>query len=134
MYRLLKIIEGDATRQIQLENLDTGAAELCFDDSALVSDRNFGFMKIGQQYDCKIKLFGKPVPTKTDTSITCKITRTEIIIGERAFTEVVTSCGVYYVPSKKIAEYLPRGSFEFFCTRKDLVQVNGTIHGDLLSD
>lgn len=134
MYRLLEIVEGDATRQVQLENLDTGATELCFDDSALVSDRNFDFMQIGQQYDCKIKLFGKPVLTKTDTSITCKVTRTEVIIGERAFTEVVTSCGMYYVPSKNIAEYLPQGSFEFFCTRKDLVQVNGTIHGDLLSD
>ena len=134
MYKLLEIVEGDATRQIQLENLDTGATDLCFDDSALVSDRNFDFMQIGQQYDCKIKLFGKPVPTKTDTSITCKITRMEVIIGERVFTEVVTSCGVYYVPRKKIAEYLTRGYFEFFCTRKDLVQVDGAIHGDLLSD
>ena len=134
MYKVLKIVEGDATRQVELKDLGTGAIELCFDDSALVSDRNFDFMQVGQQYDCRIKLFGKPVPKKTDTSITCKIMRTEVMVGERVFTEVMTSCGVYYVPSKKIAEYLTYGYFEFICTRKDLVQVNGTVHGDLCSD
>ena len=134
MFKLREIIEGEATRQVKLENLNTGIMEMCFDDSALVSDRNFDFMRVGQEYDCKIKLFGKTVPTKTDNSITCRVNRVEVKIGQKFFTEVLTSDGVYYVPTSKIAEYLPRGYFEFCCTRKDLVQVNNTVHGDFLLD
>ena len=134
MYRVQEIIEGDATRLVGLKNLNTGAVETCFDDSALVSDRNFDFMQVGQQYDCKIKLFGKPVPSKTDASITCRVNRAEVKIGNKILTEVQTSEGVYYVPTKKVSEYLLRGYFEFSYTRKDLVQVNSSVHGNFMDD
>lgn len=133
-FKVHKIFESDATRMVVLENLNTGAVEVCFDDSALVSDRNFDFMQVGQQYDCKIKLFGKPIPTKTDASITCRVNYTEVKIGSKILTEVQTSEGVYYIPPQKIAEYLKHGIFEFCYTRKDLVQVNDTVHGDYLPD
>ena len=134
MFKLQEIIAGDATRQVRLENLRTGVVEVCFDDSALVSDNNFDFMKVGQQYNCKIKLFGKPVPNKTDNSITCRVNREKVMIGQKVLTEVVTGDGVYYISPKKIAEYLAQDYFEFCCTRKDLVQVNSTVHGDFLHD
>ena len=134
MYRVQEIIEGDATRLVRLKNLNTGIVETCFDDSALVSDRNFDFMQVGQQYDCKVKLFGKPVPAKTDASITCRVNRAEVKIGKKILTEVQTTEGVYYVPTRKVSEYLSQGRFEFCYTRKELVQVGGTVHGDYLDD
>lgn len=66
MYELIEIEEYEVTRNLKLKDIDTGIVEECFDDSGVVSDKNFDFMKKGKQYECKIKLFGKPVPEKTN--------------------------------------------------------------------
>lgn len=132
MYELVDVVEDDATRLIKLKNIDTGAIEECFDDSAVVSDNNFDFMQLGQQYECKIKLFGKPLAERTSNSIICKVINKEIVIGKRAMVEVQINNSKYYIPRQKVSEYLDRDSFNFCFTRKDLVQVNNTIHADLL--
>ena len=132
MYELVDVVEDDATRLIKLKNIDTGAIEECFDDSAVVSDNNFDFMQLGQQYECKIKLFGKPLAERTSNSIICKVINKEIVIGKRAMVEVQINNSKYYIPRQKVSEYLDRDSFHFCFTRKDLVQVNNTIHADLL--
>lgn len=132
MYELMDIVDTDATRFIKLKNIDTDIIEECFDDSAVVSDKNFEFMKIGQKYECKIKLFGKPLDEKTSNSIICKVVNKEILIGQRAMVEVKINNSKYYIPRQKVCEYLDNDVFYFCFTRKDLVQVNNIIHADLL--
>lgn len=67
MYELIEIVSTDVTRFLKLKNIESGTIEDCFDDSAVVSDKNFNFMKINQLYQCKIKLFGKAVRKKQRT-------------------------------------------------------------------
>lgn len=132
MYELIDSVEEDATRLIKLKNMATGVIEECFDDSAVVSDNNFDFMQIGQKYECKIKLFGKPLAERTGNSIICKVINKEIMIGQKAMVEVQIYNGKYYIPRQKVSEYLDSDSFNFYFTRKDLIQVNNIIHADLL--
>lgn len=132
MYELVEIAEDDATRFVKLKNVKTGIIEECFDDSSVISDDNFGFMKIGQQYECKIKLFGKPIDRETSNSVICKLTNKEVIIGRREMVEVEADNSKYYIVKEKIRDYLDCDSFNFCYTRKDLIQVNNTIHADLL--
>lgn len=132
MYELIDVVEDDVTRFLTLKNIDTGIIEECFDDSAVVSDKNFNFMQIGQQYECKIKLFGQPLAERTGNSIICKVINKEIVIGQKAMVEVQINNSKYYIPRQKVSEYLDSDSFNFRFTRKDLVQVNNTIHADLL--
>lgn len=132
MYELIEIVEGDATRFLKLKNIDTGVVEVCFDDSAVVSNTNFNFMEMGQQYECKIKLFGKPVAERTNDSVVCKLIDGNTTIGQKLMVEVEVNNNKYYIPRLKIKDYLDYDSFNFSFTRKDLVQVNNIIHADLL--
>lgn len=132
MYELIDIAEDGVTRLLKLRNIDTGIIEECFDDSTVVSDINFGFMQIGQQYECKIKLFGKPLDERVHNSNICKIINKKIMIGQKAMVEVQINDSRYYIPRQKVIEYLDGDSFIFCYTRKDLIQVNNTIHADLL--
>jgi hypothetical protein len=132
MYELIDIVEDDATRLIKLRNVDTGTIEECFDDSAVVSDNNFDFMRLGRKYECKIRLFGKPLAAKTSNSIICKVINKQIIIGHKEMVEVQINKGRYYIPRQKVSEYLTDESFHFCFTRKDLIQVDNIIHADFL--
>ena len=67
---------------MQLKNLETGALEECFDDSALKSDKNFEFMEIGSTYECKIELFGSFVEKKTTSGVSLVIEE-ETFVGEK---------------------------------------------------
>lgn len=132
MYELIDIVEDDATRFIKIKNLDTGIIEECFDDSAVVSDNNFGFMQIGQRYECKIRLLGKPLAERTGNGIVCKVLNKEIIIGQKVMVEVRINNEKYYIPRHRVSKNLDSDSFYFCFTRKDLVQVDNIIHADLL--
>ncbi len=132
MYELMEVIEDDVTRLIKLKNIDTDMIEECFDDSAVVSENNFNFMQIGQKYECKIKLFGKPLHERTSNSSICKVINKEIIIGQKVMVEIQVDNNKYYIPRQKISKYLDTDTFYFYFTRKDLIQVNDIIHADLL--
>ena len=130
MHELVEISENTATRFVKLKNVYTSIVDECFDDSAVVSERNFGFMQIGQQYECKIKLFGKPSDKRMRGSVVCTVIDKEATIGEKPMVEVRVNDEKYYIAKKKVEEYLSRDYFYFFSTRKDLVQVNDVIHAD----
>lgn len=132
MYELIDIIEDDVTRLIKLRNIDTGIIDECFDDSAVVSDNNFDFMQIGQKYECKIKLFGKPFAEGTRKSTICKVINREILVGQIVMVEVEMNKSKYYIPRTKVNKYLDSDILNFYFTRKDLIQVNNIIHADLL--
>ena len=131
MHELLKIFENSATRFVTLKNKGTNNIDECFDDSALISDENFAFMKIGKQYDCKIKLFGAPVDTKVPNSVTCKILNKNVIVGNTYFIEVLVNKNRYYVAKQKVKDYLDGDLINFVYTRKDLIQVDNVVHPDL---
>lgn len=130
MYKVIKVNEYTATRTIELENEITGHRDICFDDSALVSMNNFGFMKLGDSYECYIKLFGEVSDRKE--SVNCKIISNEMI-GYKNFIKVLVDGEIYYVPKSKVQDETIE-EFAFVYTRKDLIKVNEVIHDDLLSD
>lgn len=132
MYELIDVVEDDATRFLKLKNIETGIIEECFDDSAVISHNNFSFMQIGQRYECKIKLLGKPFAERRSNVIVCKVLNKEVVIGQKVMVEVQVNNGKYYIPRQKVGKYLESDSFHFGFTRKDLVQVNNIVHADFL--
>ena len=80
MYRVISIDTDEMTKKIKIKNLKTGTVDICFDDSEVVSDKNFNFMQIGNEYECKIKLFGNVVPNIQENAVLCKIVNTSIMI------------------------------------------------------
>ena len=131
MYELVLIIDADATRKVELKSQETGNTDICFDDSALVSDVNFDFMKMGDIYDCKIKLFGQPM-LEQEGCMVCQVINEDVIVGSNRMIEVLVDGNVYYIYYQKVKDYIRNNLIYFKCTRKDLIQVNGVIHQDLI--
>lgn len=132
MYKVISISEDEMTRNVKLENSDTGTIEECFDDSSLISDINFDFLTIGKQYECKIKLFGNVVQDMQDKTVICKILSKNEIIGRKEMVKVLVEKNEYYIPRKKVEKYLDKEMFLFRYTRKDLIEVENILHSDML--
>ncbi|OFG26529.1 hypothetical protein BJM51_13300 [Listeria monocytogenes] len=131
MYYVESITESVVTRVLELKNESTGTVDLCFDDSAVVSNKNFEFMKQGNIYDCKIKLFGDLVKEKEERTVACLITNVNVRIGNSDFLEVTIKEDVYYIPKEKVLNILEQDIILFKISRKDLIEVNDVIHEDL---
>ena len=93
MYRVVSIDRDEMTKNIQIKNLETGTVDICFDDSSLVSDENFDFMREGNEYECKIKLFGTVVSDMQENAVLCKIVNSCIIVGTKKMVEVQEAPG-----------------------------------------
>ena len=132
MHKLIRIDEAMATRFLVLKNLESGIVERCFDDTPWLSDDNFEFMLVNQEYNCKIKLFGDAVEGKTEDSVLCRVINRDVVIGRKPMVQVEVDSGQYYIPQNTIKDYLDRDSFYFECMRKDLIQVNDVINPGLL--
>lgn len=132
MYQLIDIINDDATRFLKLENVYTGVIDEYFDDSELVGEKNFSFMRIGQRYNCKIKLFGRPMAFQTNATMNCKFIDKKAVVGRKQMVEVQIGSERYYITKQSVDKYLDLDSFDFWITRKDLIQVDDIIHPDYL--
>lgn len=132
MYKVVSIDSDEMTKNVQVKNLQTGTVDSCFDDSALVSDKNFDFMSEGKEYDCKIKLFGNVVPAMQENAVLCKIINPNITVGTRKMIKVLVGDDEYYIPEKKVNNLVNSKEIYFKYTRKDLIEVNQIIHADLL--
>ena len=132
MYKVVSIDNDEMTKNVQIKNMKTGTVDICFDDSALVSDENFDFMSEGNEYDCKIKLFGTVVSDMQENSVLCKIVNTSIDVGTKKMVQVLVGEDQYYIPESKISNVLNSKEIIFKYTRKDLIEVNHVIHADLL--
>lgn len=132
MYKLKEITEYMMTRDVKLENLDTGEIEECFDDSAVSGEGDFYFMNIDGVYDCKIKLFGEPSYKEENRCVLCKVLNREVRIGKQMLVEVQVNGNKYYIEPNIVSDFLDCDSFNFDYTRKDLIQVDDVIHGDYL--
>lgn len=132
MHKLILIKEAMMTRDVKLQNSDTETVDFCFDDSALVSNKNFEFMEINREYNCKIKLFGEPVNRWGEDVVECELLSINIFISKRLFVCVKVQEDIYNVLQNKIENILGKNKFLFNVSRKDLIQVNDVIHNDLL--
>lgn len=130
-YRVVSVQEDAMTRNVELVNLLTGTKEVCFDDSALVGSNNFEYMIVGNVYNCKIKLFGNIVSEARDNSVHCRIIDRNVVVGNKLMVKVLIQKDEYYIPKYKIESIGDAAEFDFYYTRKDLVQVNDVIHGDM---
>ncbi len=133
MYKVMKIINYMATRDVVLRNLETGTEDLCFDDSAVVSYTNFNFIEEGKIYDCKIELFGDFVDRPTESSTEVTIIETGVIIGKYKYFKVKINSNIYYILESDAKGHEIKPKMYYDCTRKDLAQVDDVIHGDCLS-
>ena len=115
-----------------MKNSKTGTIDKCFDDSALVSDNNFDFLKLGGEYNCKIKLFGNVVQDMQDKTVLCEVICKDELVGTKKMVKVLVENDVYYLPVKKVKELGNIEKFYFRYTRKDLIEVNDVIHADFL--
>ena len=132
MYKVISIKNYEMTRDLRVVNLNTGTVDFCFDDSALVCDKNFSFMKEGNEYDCKIKLFGTVVSDMQDNTVMCKIVNPRVNIGKQIMIQVMVKKDEYYIPERKIGSSSNPQSFYFKYSRKDLIEVDNVVHADLL--
>ncbi|MDB7101932.1 MULTISPECIES: hypothetical protein [Enterococcus] len=125
MYKLLSIEASVATRNLELENLDTATIDLCFDDSAVTSFKNFDFMQINEVYDCKIFLFGG----QDDSGEKFQYIN-DVSIGRTVLSEVANEKGdVYYINKISASEsFSKQRKLSYKYTRKDLIQVKTIIH------
>ena len=117
---------------MHLRNCETGAIEHCFDDSDLRDEdqKDFWFMKVGERYECKILLFGRPLKPGEEIDEDCMLCR---IIGPMEKLGLyniipVESGGNYYYISEKDAKNIDfTNEFIFDSSRRDLVQVDDVI-------
>lgn len=132
MYKVISISDDEMTRNVELENSNTGTIEECFDDSALISEINFNFITIGKEYECKIKLFGTVVQNMQNKTVICKIISKNEKVGTKEMVKVLVDNNEYYIPRKKVEKDLDKEEFLFRYTRKDLIQVDNILHSDML--
>ncbi len=136
MHKLISTKQAAMTRFVMLKNKDTGTTDYCFDDSDFLDSEKAGFyfMEEGKMYDCKILLFGdsKPGPGGVAKKVFCRVVRDNVVCGEARLVEVAVDNERYYVPRSDVEDQLKNGEFEYYYTRKDLIQVDNVIHGDYL--
>lgn len=135
MYQILSIKNYEMTRDIKIRNTNSGTIEICFDDSALISSQCFDFLKAGNEYMCKIMLFGNIVSATErlqDKVVLCKVICRDVIVGRRHMVKVGVNGDEYYVNISKSNEFMGTNAFYFKYSRKDLIQVDDVVHADLL--
>ena len=130
MYRVVEVIDYALTRDVVLKNTETGTIDICFDDSLLASNINFGFLEEGKQYDCKIALLGNIMENVQKGTILCTIVG-KTVIGMREYFKVLVEEDIYYIRSKNISTDASTKQFLFQSFRKDLIEVNGILHFDI---
>ena len=89
-------------------------------------------MRVGYDYNCKIKLHGEVKHKKNDGSVLCKVIKRDYVIGCEKFVLVDVNDNEYFVLQDSVLSVIQQESFYYLFTRKDLIQVNKIIHGDLL--
>lgn len=135
MYELVSIEEFEMTRFLTLKNIETGTVDICFDDSDVVSENNFSFMKRYAIYDCRIKLFGKFANKlfKQKSALLCTVINTSCKIGIEEFVMIKTSSeDIYYISKSEFGNRKIKEHFYYDVGRKDLIQVSKQIHGSYI--
>ena len=130
MYKVTGIKEYAATRDVFLLNEETGTRETCFDDSALMGDENFSFMKQGERYECKIKLFGRLGLPEDSDLLACTVLERRVPVGVRKLAKVQVGQDVYYIPERELKDIGDVDVIYYSSSRRDLIQVDNVLHAD----
>ena len=132
MYKVTGIKEYAATRDVFLLNEETGTQETCFDDSALMGDENFSFMKQGERYECKIKLFGRLGLPEDSDLLACTVLERRVPVGVRKLAKVQVGQDIYYILEKELKDVGDVDVIYYSSSRRDLIQVDNMLHADYL--
>lgn len=132
MYKIIKIRNYAATRDIELQNLNTNTINLCFDDSAVVSYNNFDFIEEGKVYDCKMELLGNFEHTKSDSNVIVTILESDVLIRNTKYLKVSIDSDIYHILMSDTKNFTLTKYMYYHFTRIDLIQVDNVIHGDCL--
>lgn len=129
MFELISIENDYMTRYVKLKNCETGAIECCFDDSELCDEgqKDFGFMHIGECYECMILLFGclpKSNEEITEDFMICKQIGKMQQLGLYKIIPVESEGNKYYILEKNVKKIDCTKNFIFKVSRKDLIKVN----------
>lgn len=132
MYKVMGFNEAVATRKVFLVNEETGTQETCFDDSALKGYENFSFMKQGERYECKIKLFGRLGLPEDSGLLACTVLERRVPVGMRKMAKVQVGQDIYYILEKDLKDVGDVGVIYYSSSRRDLIQVDNVLHADYL--
>ena len=132
MYKVTGIKEYAATRDVFLLNEETGTQETCFDDSALKGYENFSFMKQGERYECKIKLFGRLGLPEDSDLLACTVLERRVPVGVRKLAKVQVGQDIYYILEKELKDVGDVDVIYYSSSRRDLIQVDNVLHADYL--
>ena len=130
MYKAMGFKEAVATRKVFLLNEETGTQETCFDDSALMGDENFSFMKQGERYECKIKLFGRLGLPEESGLLACTVLERRVPVGVRKLAKVQVGQDVYYIPEGELKDIGDVDVIYYSSSRRDLIQVDNVLHAN----
>ena len=132
MYKVIGFDEAVATRDVFLLNEETGTQETCFDDSALKGYENFSFMKQGERYECKIKLFGRLGLPEDSDLLACTVLERRVPVGVRKLAKVQVGQDIYYILEKELKDVGDVDVIYYSSSRRDLIQVDNVLHADYL--
>ena len=137
MFEVISISEGRVTRYVHLRNCETGTIEHCFDDSFFCDEgqKDFWFMKVGERYECKIVLFGRPIKPGEEMDEYCMVCRQVgpmEKLGLYYILPVESEGNIYYITDDDAEEIGDTAEFIFHSTRRDLIQVDDVIAPDFL--
>ena len=132
MYKAMGFKEAVATRKVFLLNEETGTRETCFDDSALKGYENFSFMKQGERYECKIKLFGRLGLPEDSDLLACTVLERRVPVGVRKLAKVQVGQDIYYILEKELKDVGDVDVIYYSSSRRDLIQVDTMLHADYL--
>ena len=133
MYKVIGFDEAVATRDVFLVNEETGTRETCFDDSALKGYENFSFMKQGEHYECKIKLFGRLGLPEDSDLLACTVLERRVPLGVRKLAKVQVGQDIYYIPERELEGVGDVDVIYYSSSRRDLIQVDNVLHADCYS-
>ena len=132
MYKAMGFKEAVATRKVFLLNEETGTRETCFDDSALKGYENFSFMKQGERYECKIKLFGRLGLPEDSDLLACTVLERRVPVGVRKLAKVQVGQDIYYILEKELKDVGDVDVIYYSSSRRDLIQADNVLHADYL--
>ena len=132
MYKAMGFKEAVATSKVFLLNEETGTRETCFDDSALKGYENFSFMKQGERYECKIKLFGRLGLPEDSDLLACTVLERRVPVGVRKMAKVQVGQDIYYILEKELKDVGDVDVIYYSSSRRDLIQVDNVLHADYL--
>lgn len=124
MYKLNKIINYEVTRDLILESGKSKQEYTVFDDSDILGNDEFDFLKVGNKYQCKIGIFGDVSDSDNGTKF---LVLGKEKIGNRYFEKVVNSQDdIFFMPI--CATFTTDSIIYIKIRRYDLLEVNDIVY------